>query len=75
MIALGLSGVKSELAVAVAIGTAQPALSGDMPAFVPWMSQQAMGDARRGRPAAVNGFRRSVCSSATGYPGLSPFPG
>jgi transglutaminase-like putative cysteine protease len=39
----GLSAVKSELAVAVAIGTAQPALSGDMPAFVPGMSQEAMG--------------------------------
>jgi transglutaminase-like putative cysteine protease len=39
----GLSAVRSELAVAVAIGTAQPALSGDMPAFVPWMSQEAMG--------------------------------
>ena len=39
----GLSAVKSELAVAVAIGPAQPALSGDVPAFVPWMSQEAMG--------------------------------
>jgi transglutaminase-like putative cysteine protease len=39
----GLSAVKSELAVAVAVGTAQPALSGDVPAFVPWMSQEAMG--------------------------------
>jgi transglutaminase-like putative cysteine protease len=39
----GLSAVKSELAVGVAIGTAQPALSGDVPAFVPWMSQEAMG--------------------------------
>ena len=39
----GLSAVKSELAVAVAIGTAQPALSGEVPAFVPWMSQEAMG--------------------------------
>ena len=39
----GLSAVKSELAVAVAIGTAQPAPSGDVPAFVPWMSQEAMG--------------------------------
>jgi transglutaminase-like putative cysteine protease len=39
----GLSAVKSELAVAVAIGTAQPALAGDVPAFVPWMSQEALG--------------------------------
>ena len=39
----GLSAVKSELAVAVAIGPARPALSGDVPAFVPWMSQEAMG--------------------------------
>lgn len=39
----GLSAVKSELAVAVAIGTAQPAVGGDVPAFVPWMSQEALG--------------------------------
>ncbi len=39
----GLSAVRSELAVAVAVGTAQPALPGDVPAFVPWMSQEAMG--------------------------------
>jgi transglutaminase-like putative cysteine protease len=39
----GLSAVRSELAVAVAVGTAQPALTGEMPAFVPWMSQEAMG--------------------------------
>ena len=39
----GLSAVRSELAVAVAVGTAQPALTGDVPAFVPWMSQEAMG--------------------------------
>jgi transglutaminase-like putative cysteine protease len=39
----GLSAVKSELAVAVAIGPAQVALSGDVPAFVPWMSQEALG--------------------------------
>jgi transglutaminase-like putative cysteine protease len=39
----GLSAVRSELAVAVAVGAAQPALGGDVPAFVPWMSQEAMG--------------------------------
>jgi transglutaminase-like putative cysteine protease len=39
----GLSAVRSELAVAVAIGAAQPALGGEVPAFVPWMSQEAMG--------------------------------
>ncbi len=39
----GLSAVRSELAVAVAVGTAQPAVTADVPAFVPWMSQEAMG--------------------------------
>jgi transglutaminase-like putative cysteine protease len=39
----GLSAVRSELAVGVAIGEAQPALGGEVPAFVPWMSQEAMG--------------------------------
>jgi transglutaminase-like putative cysteine protease len=39
----GLSAVRSELAVAVAVGTAQPAITADVPAFVPWMSQEAMG--------------------------------
>jgi hypothetical protein len=35
--------VRSELAVGVAIGEAQPALGGEVPAFVPRMSQEAMG--------------------------------
>ena len=40
----GLSAVRSELAVAVAVGAAHPALSSsDVPAFVPWMSQEAQG--------------------------------
>ena len=39
----GLSAVKSELAVAVAVGAAQASLQGDVPAFVPWMSQEAVG--------------------------------
>ena len=39
----GLSAVRSELAVAVAIGTANATPSGEVPAFVPWMSQEALG--------------------------------
>jgi transglutaminase-like putative cysteine protease len=37
----GTSAVRSELAVAVNVGRAQPALAGEMP-FVPWMSQDAI---------------------------------
>jgi hypothetical protein len=35
--------VRSELAVGVTIGSAQTTSSGGVPAFVPWMSQEAVG--------------------------------
>jgi transglutaminase-like putative cysteine protease len=38
----GSAAVRSELAVAVAVGPAQPAFGGDVPAFVPWVSHEAM---------------------------------
>ena len=48
----GLSAVRSELAVAVAVGAAHPALSSsDVPAFVPWMSQEAQGALTHDEPS------------------------
>jgi len=38
----GSSAVRSELAVAVAVGHAQGTFNSDVPAFVPWMSHEAM---------------------------------
>ena len=38
----GVAAACSELAVAVAVGPAQPAFGGDGPAFVPWVSHEAM---------------------------------
>jgi transglutaminase-like putative cysteine protease len=40
----GASGVRSELAVAVAVAAGSPTgtFGGDIPAFVPWMSQEAL---------------------------------
>jgi transglutaminase-like putative cysteine protease len=37
----GVSAVRSELAVAVRVASAQPALTGDALPFVPWMSRDA----------------------------------
>jgi transglutaminase-like putative cysteine protease len=37
----GVTAVKHELAVAVAVAHTQPAFSADVPAFVPWKSQEA----------------------------------
>ncbi len=38
----GAAAARSELAVAVAVGPAQPAFGGGVPAFVPWVSHEAM---------------------------------
>jgi transglutaminase-like putative cysteine protease len=38
----GVTAVNSELAVAVAVAHAQPAFSAEVPAFVPWQSQEAL---------------------------------
>jgi transglutaminase-like putative cysteine protease len=38
----GAAAARSELAVAVAVGSAQPAFGGSVPAFVPWVSHEAM---------------------------------
>jgi len=37
----GVSAVRSELAVAVRVGTARGAVSDEVPSFVPWMSREA----------------------------------
>jgi transglutaminase-like putative cysteine protease len=38
----GVTAVRSELAVAVAVAHAQPAFSAEAPSFVPWKSQEAL---------------------------------
>jgi transglutaminase-like putative cysteine protease len=38
----GITAVRSELAVAVAVAHAQPVFSAEAPAFVPWKSQEAL---------------------------------
>jgi transglutaminase-like putative cysteine protease len=38
----GAAAARSELAVAVTVGPAQTAIGGEVPSFVPWMSQQAL---------------------------------
>ena len=38
----GTAAARSELAVAVDVGSTQPAFGGDMTSFVPWVSHEAM---------------------------------
>lgn len=39
----GAAASRSEVAVAVAVGSAEPVFGGGVPAFVPWVSHEAMG--------------------------------